>query len=125
MARSRKAKTPPEDDHRFAYVPLSVSLGELRGRKFFARWSGYVEPAKLRWARRIVHDLIDELIALQGGDEVAAFDAFRRAVERLNEADEEGQFIDTIEREHLCDALDDVADAAGLHDYDVTAWRDW
>src|SRR5262249_57332337 len=66
MARSKKQQTSPEDDPRFTYVPSAGSLEELRERKFFAAWSGYVEPAMLRKARRIVHDLIDELIALQG-----------------------------------------------------------
>jgi predicted house-cleaning noncanonical NTP pyrophosphatase (MazG superfamily) len=126
MARSKKPIPPPRDNHpTVAYVSLSVSLDDLRKRKFFADWSDYVEPANLRKARRVVRDLIDELIALQGSDQVATFDAFREAVERLNAADMEDQFIDTIEREDLCDVIDQIAAAAGLDDYDVTAWRDW
>src|SRR5262249_29627175 len=88
MARSKQHLPPPDDHFSVAYVPGSVSLQELRDRTFFAAWSGYVEAASIRKARRIVRDLIDELIALGGRDEVAAFDAVRRAVERLNEADE-------------------------------------
>jgi predicted house-cleaning noncanonical NTP pyrophosphatase (MazG superfamily) len=125
MARSRKPIRPPRDSHpAVAYVSRSVSLEDLRQRTFFEEWSEYVEPANLRKARRIVRDLIDELIAAEGND-VAAFDAFRRAVDRLNDADEEDQFIDTIEREDLCDVLDQIAAAAGFNDYDLEAWRDW
>jgi hypothetical protein len=110
------------------YQPLPArSLREIRVEKPFTDWSGYTSPANLRLARRIVRDLIDELIALEGaGDELAQLDAFRRAVVRFNAADNgDDPFIETVEREDICDLLGDIADAAGLTDYDVTSSRDW
>jgi hypothetical protein len=110
------------------YQGLSkVSLRELSQRTPFADWSGHPSPANIRLARRIVRELIGELLALDGsGDEVAMFDAFRRAVNRFNATeDSDDPFIETVEREDICVALHEIAEAAGLTDYDVTAWRDW
>jgi hypothetical protein len=113
---------------RFGYQPAVLpSLQEMRRRTPFPNWSGLPSPANIRRSRRIVRELIDDLIALEGsGDEVAMLDAFRRAVERFNAAEEsDDPFIETVEREDICEVLDDIADAAGLSDYDVCAWRDW
>jgi hypothetical protein len=115
-------------NERLAYQPIpSSSLSDLRTRMPFPEWTDYVEPENLRLSRRIVRDLIDDLITLEGsGDEVAMLDAFRRAVGRFN-ATEDGDdpFIATIEREDICERLFEAAEAAGLTDYDVASWRDW
>jgi hypothetical protein len=106
----------------FGYRPLPQSLDELRRQRVYPGRNEYPSPEEIRLSRRIVRDLIDDLIAL-GPDAAEAdkFDAFRRAIERFNETD----FIDTAERDYLGELLGDIGDAAGLTDYDVIAWRDW
>jgi hypothetical protein len=54
--------------------------------------------------------------------------ALRRTVERFNEPDEEtGGFIDTIEREDICERLYDLVHLTRLEGLDEVAdsWRDW
>lgn len=115
-----------EHEAQYGYQPLPKrTLEEWRAEKPFADWSGYTPPAGIRESRRVVRDLIDDLIAC-GDDEVRKFDAFRRATERLNDADGRDEpFIETVEREDICELFHHLAEAAGLPDYDVTAWRDW
>lgn len=118
----REAVQADEQEAQVGYRPLPVGLEELRRRKPFPNWTGYPAPAEIRLSRRIVRDLLDELIALgQDGDEAEKLDAFRGAVERFNQTD----FIETVEREDICEALEEIAEAAGLGDYDVTDSRDW
>jgi hypothetical protein len=125
--RERLQAESATEANRIAYLPISrQSLEELRTQTPFAGWAGHVESADLRHSRRIIRDLIDELLALgPDGDEVEKLDLLRRCVERFNAAEENGGFIDTIEREDICEVLDKIAEAAGLTDYDVSAARDW
>ena len=119
---ARQQREAASQEWRFGYRRACDSLRDLRQRTAFPGWASFVEPADLRLSRRIVRDLIDELIALEHDrDEVTKLDAFRRAVGRFNETD----FIMTEEREGICEMLDQIADAAGLHDHEVSAWRDW
>jgi hypothetical protein len=115
-------------EERFGYrTTTSSSLSDLRRQTPFPDWTRLPSPANKRLSRRIVRDLIDDLIALEGsGDEPAMLDAFRRAVERFNATEESDEpFIETEEREDICGLLHDIAEAAGLADLDVTSWRDW
>jgi hypothetical protein len=119
--RERQQKQAAEEEARFGYRPLPPALEELRKQKVYAG-ADYPSPEEIRLSRRIIRDAIDELIALgPDGDEVEKLDVFRRAVERFNET----EFIDTVERDYLCELFDNIAESAGLTDYDVTAWRDW
>ena len=43
---------------------------------------------------------------------------FRWCVERFYEFDDDGGWIGTLERENVCDLLDEIADAVGLAEYD-------
>ena len=51
----------------------------------------------------------------------------REAVDRLNEMDETGGFIETMEREDLCDVLYRIGEAAGVSPDEewVDEYRDW
>jgi hypothetical protein len=60
--------------------------------------------------------------------EPVRFDEIRHSVERFNALDEEQEpFIMTIEREDICDLLNELAELIGLDDYDeaICAGRDW
>lgn len=122
-ARAQQDQESAEHQQQFAYQPLpATSLHEKRRATPLRGWTGSRESEEVRLARRILRDLMDELIALEDdGDEVTRFDAFCRAVNRFNDTD----FIDTLEREEICEELLDLADLVGLTDYDVASWRDW
>jgi hypothetical protein len=122
--RDRQQREAAAAQARVAYLPaVGKSLEELREETPFPGWSGYTDPVNLRRARRFIRDGINELLALgPGADDAEKLDVFRRCVERFNASDVD---IDTIEREDICELLDRIADAAGLTDYDVSAWRDW
>ena len=71
---------------------------------------------------------IDALIAL-GPDapEPALIDEIQHCVQRFNDLDEDEGFIETIEREDICEAIDRMADLIGLDDYGeaLEGGRDW
>jgi hypothetical protein len=121
--RAEEAQRDAEHhEHWYGYRRLGESLEELRGQTHFTAWPGYVEKGDLGLSRRIVRDLIDELIALgPDGDEVTKLDAFRRAVGRFNEA----EFIGSPERDDIRNLFERIADAAGLSDHDAIAGRAW
>jgi hypothetical protein len=124
--QKRQQEEASREETRYGYLP-SLSLPELRRVTPFEGWTDYPSRKTLRQARSIVRDLIDELIELEGsGDEASMLDSFRRAVDRFN-AIEAGDdpFIESVERDHLCHLFEQIADAAGLSDYDVSAGRDW
>jgi hypothetical protein len=121
--RAEEAQRDAEHhEYLHGYRRLGESLEDLREYTHFPYWPGYVEAGDLRLSRRIVRDLIDELIALgPDGDEVTKLDAFRRAVGRFNEA----EFVGSPERDDIRNLFDRIADAAGLSDHDVIAGRRW
>jgi hypothetical protein len=125
----RRATEAAREKERRAYKPLPGTLEDFRQQTPFPRWGGYVEPAALRGARRIIRETIDALIAL-GPDapEPARIDEVRNCVERFNQLDVRfGGFIETIEREHICDLIEELASLIDLDDYDnaLTGDRDW
>jgi hypothetical protein len=126
-ARAEEEARRATESARVAYQPLPrATLHEMRRQTHFKQWTGYVEKEYLQEARRIVRAAIDELIEL-GPDSPAAarLDVFRECVEAFNDSD--GGWICTIEREHICDLLDELAALVDLDDYgrDLAAWREW
>lgn len=113
-----------------AYKPLPrVTLEELR-RLPMPEWSGYYDPAGGRRGRRILRDTLDELIELGlEGPVPEKLDVIRQCIERLNILDDEDEDfdIDTMERERLCNWVDDVASLVALDDFGtiLTDTRDW
>jgi hypothetical protein len=121
--RETQRQAAARQEAEFGYRTLPPSMEEMAKRKVYPGRDNYPTPEEVRLSRQIVRQALDALIAL-GPDahDAEKFDVMRRAVERFNE---EADFIDTAEREYLCEVLGDIGDAAGLLDYDVTAWRDW
>jgi hypothetical protein len=106
-----------------------VPLATLRKERLLEDWQGTVPAALLRKCRAILRSAIDELIALGPRPKrAAAMKVLRACTEALNELDEaEGHFIETIEREDLCDAIDRLAMSVGIETKESVAdrWRDW
>jgi hypothetical protein len=125
-----RLKQVAREEKRHAYKPLpSLTLEEFRQRTPFPNWAGYIESGALRGARRIIRETIDALLEI-GSDAPAPLklDVFRHCVQRFNRLDvEQGGFIETIEREDICELLDELAGLVDLDDYEdgLTSAREW
>ena len=113
MAR-RKKLTPPE------------RLAKLRGKRHFEGWDTFVDDKLVKRSEASIDKLIDDLITLgDEPDEGKARKAVARCVKRFNRMDDEG-WINTIEREDICDVIDGVVAACGFEpDDDWYEDRDW
>ena len=83
-------------------------------------------------AETIVLELISQLGAVEQNDFAVKEELIKQAVLKLNKFNDslDGGFIETEEREELCDLFDNIADAVGINvqDYQdgvASKWRDW
>jgi hypothetical protein len=83
-------------------------------------------------AEKIILDLIKQLENLVQSDLSKKEDLIRNCVLQLNKFNDslDGSFIETGEREELCDLFDNIADAVGINVQDypdgiASKWRDW
>jgi hypothetical protein len=125
----RRKEEASAEEQRWAYKPWPAqTLEEFRRQTPFADWSGYVEAGPLRGSRRIIRDAVDALIELGPDAPVSAqLDVFRLCIERFNDLDGEDHFINTIEREDICEVLDRLGELVDLDDYaeELDSGRDW
>jgi hypothetical protein len=78
----------------------------------------------------IIFNLIEKLENNKDATEKQKLTYFKSYVLAINKVDDKLQFIETGEREYLCDTLDDIATAAGIdvaaYDDDIAGkWRTW
>jgi hypothetical protein len=116
-----------QEQWRHAYKPLPApTLHELAKQTPFKSWGRFVEAEYLHEARALVRAAIRALIAL-GPDAPAAakLDVIRECVEGFNDIDD--GWICTIEREDICELLDELGARVDLDDYGeaLECWRDW
>lgn len=98
----RKKLTPPE------------RLAKVRGKRHFKSWDTFVETKRIARSEKSIDTLTDDLISLgDEPDEKKARRAVARCVKRFNKMDDEG-WINTIEREDICDTLDDLIKKCGF-----------
>ncbi len=110
-------------------------LEEIKRELPTQRWKCEVENGDEHYSEEIIKQsekaldiFVDNLILLgEKPDEKDIFECIKAVVLRFNELDEEYFFIETIEREELCDFISKAALLAGLTiDGDVTEeWREW
>lgn len=105
----------------------AATLPKLLKKRRFSSWSGHVSVKPLRATRQLFRDTIQALIDL--GSEPRTRDSLRilrSCIQSLNALDEQHEFIDTIEREDLCEEFEEIAHAAGFgQDSVADRWRDW
>lgn len=85
-----------------------------------------------RKAETIILDLLGRLETVAQSDFAAKEELIKESILKLNKLNDslEGRFIETGEREELCDLFDNIADAVGLNvqDYEggiAGKWRTW
>lgn len=107
----------------------NVTLDELRDHKFFPRWDKYPPKKAVRASRQIMADTVQELID-SGADapESIRMAILQKCIERFNSIDEDmNHFIETVEREDICEEFEAIVHACGLGSHKELAdeWREW
>jgi hypothetical protein len=105
-----------------------ITLDELRGRRFFPMWKDYSPAKAIRASRKLMSNLVKELLNLgPGASENERLAVLQQCIESFNELDAEMQFIETVEREDICEEFEAIVHACGLgHHKDLAdRWRDW
>jgi hypothetical protein len=105
-----------------------VTLNDLRDHLFFPRWKGYPPPAAVRASRSIMANTVERLIDLgEGASESTRMIVLRECIESFNEMDARKSFIETVEREDICEEFEAIVHACGLGSHENLAdeWRDW
>jgi hypothetical protein len=105
-----------------------IRLEDLRVHKFFAKWKDYPPPKAIRASRNVMTATVETLIELgptASEDERMAI--LQRCIETFNRLDTELQFIETVEREDICEEFEAIVHACGLGKYTNLAerWREW
>jgi hypothetical protein len=105
-----------------------VTLEELREHRFFAGWKDYPPRKAIRASRKVMTDTVEELLKLRSrasGKQRMAI--LQRCIESFNALDAEMQFIETIERDDICEEFEAIVHACGLgaHKDLADRWREW
>ncbi|MGE0712622.1 MAG: hypothetical protein AB7N76_03510 [Planctomycetota bacterium] len=104
-----------------------LTLTKLQAVDPTSRWTDRPADA-LAETRQILSGCLGALQALgKRKPKARVLSTLREAVEELNRANQREPFIETLEREDLCEHFDELAAACGLSDLgDFTLdWRDW
>ncbi len=106
-----------------------LTLDTLVGRTWFANWEQDSDeaPRHLEAARAVISTLIEELRTATKLTKVTAKRFLRRSVEAFNRLDSERQFIDTVERDDIYEAYEQIMSAARFPQLAdcIDEWRDW
>ena len=107
----------------------SLTLEQLQGHVFFPHWKTYPSKKATRKSRQIMEETVQALLVLGSeATEQARLAVLQVCIERFNTLDEElGFFIETSEREDICEEFEALVHACGLGAYQDLAdeWRDW
>jgi hypothetical protein len=105
-----------------------VTLDELRGHRFFPNWKDYPPAKDISASRKVMTNTVEELLELgPHAHEKERMAILQRCIESFNEQDTETHFIETIEREDICEEFETIVHACGLgaHKDLEDKWRDW
>lgn len=106
-------------------APEPLTLAEFRRVTLFAGWEGYRDMPLIEASRRIFGETVDKLAALKGGLEDAKLKIMKACIEQFNDLDSQCAFIETIEREEICEAFAQLARIVGLEEDLADRWREW
>ena len=114
-------------DARRAEMLQTLTLDSLSERTWFESWDNEVKDANRAASRQLISDLIATLGAEPKPTRAVARRLLRATVKGFNRLDAKGGFIETTQREDICDALERVMAAARYPELaeEVEALRDW
>ncbi len=105
-----------------------VSLRQLAARRFFPRWDRGLSRKLVSESRDIMRRTVRALLDLgDAAPEQERMDLLRACIEAFNELDAKHEFIETTEREDICEEFEAIVRACGLEQHVNLAdeWRDW
>jgi hypothetical protein len=116
------------NDERKEYLGR-VTLEELRERLFFPRWKAYPSAPAITASRKIMVDTVDRLLRLgKDASQEDKISILRECILSFNELDAQmHHFIETVERENICEEFEAIVHASGLgaHEGMADRWREW
>jgi hypothetical protein len=113
-------------ERRAAYVK-TLTLESLAERNWFSDWNDEETSAHVEEIRGVIRNLVKDLAALPKRTQASVQKRYRKAIRALNQIDATGEGIMTIEREEICEALEQIACAAKFPALagDVEKLREW
>lgn len=107
----------------------SITLEQLAKHRFFPTWKDSPDKEAIRASRQIMKQTVKDLLKL-GPDapEADKLAVLQACIERFNEVDAElDHFIDTLEREDICEEFEAIVHACGMgaHKDLEDEWREW
>lgn len=107
----------------------AISFLELLAKDLFPTWDDYPPTTAKEGCQQIIQSFIHTLDAAEKPLARNLVESeLKKCVETLNQFDSQNKnFIETIEREDLCEVLEDVVNAAKFPDLieKIGDWRDW
>lgn len=106
----------------------NVKLTELATHNFFPNWKGVVLAKLADKSRQIMKSAVENLIALGSlPSKKDRLSVLQSCIESFNELNEKQQFIETVERDDICEEFEAIVHACGLgrHKNLADRWRDW
>jgi hypothetical protein len=117
-----------EVQKRFEYL-ATISFSQLLSKDLFPTWVDYPPKQAGEGCKKIIRSFIQALdTAEKPLDLNSVADELKKCVEELNQFDSKNKnFIETVEREDLCEVLEDVLNAAKFPDLieKIEEWKDW
>lgn len=108
---------------------LNLTLEELQKRRFFPNWKESPSKKAIRASRKIMKETVKHLIDLgPRSRKQKRMAVLQECIERFNALDVElGNFIETIEREDICEEFELIQHACGLGEHEdlEDEWREW
>ena len=108
-----------------------ATLQEMQKRTAFKSWEGYTDEEAIEDSRAIYSETVQLLIELgPEPDRERVLAILGQCIEAFNALDAKyGQFIETVERENICETVVELAAACGITDVDCDDMpgegRDW
>lgn len=106
-------------------APAPRSLAEFRQMTLFAGWEGYLAPYLIETCRRILHETVDQLAGLSQAENDARLAIMQACIEQFNALNAQHTFIETLEREDICEVFGHLARLLGLDADLADRWREW
>jgi hypothetical protein len=127
LEKRREAEMREECGRKREAYLKSVSLSDLQKPPFF-NWKGFRAAKIIRASEKIMADTVARLVKIgRDSPEADRLAILQQCIESFNTLDAKTQFIDTIEREDICEQFEVIVHACGLgHHKDLAdEWREW
>jgi hypothetical protein len=130
LSRQRKqaADLEKQRERQNYLAHLTLDKLKLKSKRRFATWKGGVSQELTNICRHVFDETIDMLMKCDDKPRKRrVVSILQKCVDRLNQLDAEHHFIETVEREELCQEIDEIICACGFPKDEGIAdrWREW